>query len=224
MVVAHDLAERRKGSALLGEVLRQIRRRPLTVVTLGNGHISVSTQEISVCELGYVDHERTKALAYSAADMLLHPALVDNLPNVVVEAISCGTPCAAFPIGGLPDIVQNGISGWLATKVTPESLAGAVDTGLECIAQERTCARVAGSCARTSTICGCRPSDILTCFGRSERRVGTYLRDLRFLTLNLVGRIPSQRVRHALYRQFGMTIGRGSVIYNSCEVREPGAL
>ncbi len=64
MVVAHDLAERRKGSALLGEVLRQIRRRPLTVVTLGNGHISVSTQEISVCELGYVDHERTKALAY----------------------------------------------------------------------------------------------------------------------------------------------------------------
>ena len=51
--------------------------------------------------------------------------------------------------------------------------------------------------------------------------MGTYLRDLRFLTLNLVGRIPSQRVRHALYRQFGMTIGRGSVIYNSCEVREP---
>jgi acetyltransferase-like isoleucine patch superfamily enzyme len=51
--------------------------------------------------------------------------------------------------------------------------------------------------------------------------LGSYRQDFRFLSLNLVGKIPSQRLRHALYRRFGMKIGQGSVIYNSCEVREP---
>ena len=140
MVVAHDLAERRKGSALLGEVLRQIRRRPLTVVTLGNGHISVSTQEISVCELGYVDHERTKALAYSAADMLLHPALVDNLPNVVVEAISCGTPCAAFRLGGSRTSCETEyLVGWRPRLLLSRWQVPSI-RGWSALPRERTCA------------------------------------------------------------------------------------
>ena len=135
LVAAQDVTERRKGGHLLADVFRAIRRRPLTVVTLGSGKLTLPADGLVVCPLGYVDHERTRVLAYNAADILLHPAPVDNLPNVVMEAISCGTPCAAFPVGGLPDMVRPGVSGWLARDVSPRSLAEAVDEGLDAIAE-----------------------------------------------------------------------------------------
>jgi glycosyltransferase involved in cell wall biosynthesis len=133
LVAAEDLTERRKGGALLADIFRAIRRRPLTVVTLGNGRLTLPFDGIAVYPLGYIDHERTKVLAYNAADLLLHPAPVDNLPNVVMEAISCGTPCAAFAVGGLPDMVRTHMSGWLARDVSPLSLANVVDEGLDAI-------------------------------------------------------------------------------------------
>jgi glycosyltransferase involved in cell wall biosynthesis len=133
LVVAQSLEERRKGASMLREVFRRLRVRPLTLVTLGQGRVDIPSEDILVFPLGYVDHERGKALAYSAADMLIHPAPVDNLPNVVMEALACGTPCAAFPIGGLPDMVRNGVSGWLASEVTAQALANAVGLGLDSI-------------------------------------------------------------------------------------------
>jgi glycosyltransferase involved in cell wall biosynthesis len=133
MVAAWDLGETRKGGAVLPEVLSEIRYRPLTLLTLGGGQIPRVPDGVSVHELGYVDYERIKVLAYNAADLLLHPAPVDNLPNVVMEAIACGTPCAAFPIGGLPDMVRHGTSGWLSDEINPESLARTVDRALDAI-------------------------------------------------------------------------------------------
>ena len=35
------------------------------------------------------------------------PSIEDNLPNTVVESMSCGTPVAAFNIGGMPDMIEN---------------------------------------------------------------------------------------------------------------------
>jgi glycosyltransferase involved in cell wall biosynthesis len=81
--------------------------------------------------LGYVSHERMKVLAYSAADLFVHPAPVDNLPNVVMEAIACGTPVVGFPIGGVPDMVRPGVTGWLANQVSHTALATALNRALD---------------------------------------------------------------------------------------------
>jgi glycosyltransferase involved in cell wall biosynthesis len=51
---------------------------------------------------------------YSAADVFLAPSLEDNLPNTVLEALTCGTPCVAFNIGGMPDLIQHQKNGYLA--------------------------------------------------------------------------------------------------------------
>ena len=48
-----------------------------------------------------------------------------------------------------------------------------------------------------------------------------YLKNLRFLLVQCTGKIPSQRIRVWAYRQFGVRIGQGTTIYNSCELREP---
>jgi glycosyltransferase involved in cell wall biosynthesis len=48
--------------------------------------------------------------------MVVVPSLEDNLPNVALEAIACGTPVAGFDICGMPDIVRDGWNGVLAPQ------------------------------------------------------------------------------------------------------------
>src|SRR5207302_691948 len=81
------------------------------------------------------------------ADLLVHPAPVDNLPNVVMEAIACGTPVVGYPIGGVPDMACPGKTGWLASDVSASALADALDGALADLARGRdyrdTCRAVA---------------------------------------------------------------------------------
>jgi glycosyltransferase involved in cell wall biosynthesis len=60
---------------------------------------------------------------YSAADVVIAPSNEDNLPNVVLEALACGTPCVAFDIGGLPDMIDHQQNGYLAVPFKSEDLA-----------------------------------------------------------------------------------------------------
>jgi glycosyltransferase involved in cell wall biosynthesis len=49
----------------------------------------------------------------SSADVMVFPSLTDTFGLVVLEAIACGVPVAAYPVTGPRDIVINGINGWL---------------------------------------------------------------------------------------------------------------
>jgi len=53
------------------------------------------------------------------------------LPNVVMEAIACGTPVVGFPVGGVPEMVNPGSTGWLMDEVSPEALARTLDVALD---------------------------------------------------------------------------------------------
>jgi glycosyltransferase involved in cell wall biosynthesis len=127
MIAAFNLSDSRKGGEKLVEALQLLHARPLTLITLGAGSPAVKIDGVQVCPLGYVDHERTKALAYSAADVFVHASLADNLPNTVMESIACGTPVVSFNVGGTPDMVRPGLTGWLADEMTSASLATSLD-------------------------------------------------------------------------------------------------
>ncbi len=66
------------------------------------------------------------ALVYSAADVLVAPSTMDNLPFSVMEAQACGTPCVAFAVGGLPDMIEHDTNGWLAAPFDTSDLADGV--------------------------------------------------------------------------------------------------
>ena len=62
---------------------------------------------------------------YNAADVVWHPSRADNSPMVILEAAGCGTPVIAARVGGVPEIVEDGVSGLLIPPEDPEALAAA---------------------------------------------------------------------------------------------------
>ncbi|RUT05569.1 glycosyl transferase [Dulcicalothrix desertica PCC 7102] len=81
--------------------------------------------------LGTLTDDLSLTLLYSAADVFVLPSLEDNLPNTVLEAIACGTPCVAFNIGGMPDMIEHYKNGYLAQPFKITDLASGVAWVLE---------------------------------------------------------------------------------------------
>jgi glycosyltransferase involved in cell wall biosynthesis len=73
--------------------------------------------------IGQVSDDATMVLLNVAADVLVAPSIQDNLPNTVMEAMACGTPVVAFSIGGMPDMINHGETGWLAQPFDHQDLA-----------------------------------------------------------------------------------------------------
>ncbi len=63
---------------------------------------------------------------YNAADVFVLPSLAENFPNTICEAILCGTPVAAFDIGGVPELI-NEKNGILAEYKNEDSLRQAIE-------------------------------------------------------------------------------------------------
>ncbi|HEY9601126.1 MAG TPA: glycosyltransferase family 4 protein [Allocoleopsis sp.] len=81
--------------------------------------------------LGTLNDDLLLALVYSAADVFVQPSTQENLANTVMEAIACGTPCVAFNIGGMPDLIEHQKNGYLAQPYQIEDLARGIAWVLE---------------------------------------------------------------------------------------------
>lgn len=73
--------------------------------------------------LGYITDKSKLALAYSACDVVVVPSLEETFSNTTAEAISCGTPVVGFKTGAIPDLVINGVTGFVAEVGDIENLA-----------------------------------------------------------------------------------------------------
>jgi glycosyltransferase involved in cell wall biosynthesis len=130
LIAAEDLSSPRKGGALLAEALRQVTPVPATLLALGGGSLPPVPAGIQVRRLGFVSDDRLKSLVNSAADLYVHPATEDNLPNTLLESIACGTPVVGLPAGGVPEVVRHGVTGWLAERRDASALAVALSAAL----------------------------------------------------------------------------------------------
>lgn len=74
---------------------------------------------------GRIAHADMPAL-YARADLALNPSTVDNMPNSVLEAFASGVPLVSTHVGGVPDIVDDGVSGLLVPPGDPPAMAAAL--------------------------------------------------------------------------------------------------
>lgn len=62
-------------------------------------------------------------ILYSCADVFILPSKSENLPNTIIEAMSCGVPAIAFNVGGISDIIDDKINGYLIDPFNLELFA-----------------------------------------------------------------------------------------------------
>jgi glycosyltransferase involved in cell wall biosynthesis len=68
---------------------------------------------------------------YAAADVFVTPSLEENLPNTIMEAMACGTACVGFQVGGIPEMIEHEVTGYVAQEFDPEDLAKGINWCLE---------------------------------------------------------------------------------------------
>ena len=62
-----------------------------------------------------------------AMDLFVLPSLAEGISNTVLEAMACGLPVVATAVGGNPELVANGVTGYLVPPANTESLADALE-------------------------------------------------------------------------------------------------
>jgi len=96
----------------------------LGVVVLGGDAQSVKdTLPLPVYAVNYLSGEDEIASLYNAVDLFVTPSLQDNLPNTIVEAMSCGTPCVGFDVGGIPEMIDHQRDGYVARYCDSQDFA-----------------------------------------------------------------------------------------------------
>ena len=106
-----------KGVELIYECARNM---PETLfVMVGDG--DVKTDLKNCIFVGERRHEEIP-LWMSAADILVLPSYSEGLPNVVMEALSCGTPAIVTDVGGCPEVVRDGETGFVVHVGDVEAL------------------------------------------------------------------------------------------------------
>jgi len=69
--------------------------------------------------------------AYKKADLFVMPTLKEGLGMVLLEAMAWGLPIIASNVGGIPEIIENGVDGLLVSSASPKELAEALKKLME---------------------------------------------------------------------------------------------
>ena len=128
----------RKGGTFLMEALNRLRsvEKRFRLFVVGHGAREWERKvSVPVTAVETVKDDHLLAAMYSAADVFVHPALADNLPNGVLESLACGTPVVAFDVGGVSEAVRPMQTGYLARYKDIDDLAKGIgrilnDSGL----------------------------------------------------------------------------------------------
>jgi glycosyltransferase involved in cell wall biosynthesis len=132
LFAAGNIFDERKGIKYLVEALKilsvssDISNR-LELIVIGKSNTELTNYfPVPVNYLGQISGTENMREIYSAADAFLLPSLQDNLPNTIMESLACGTPVIAFKTGGVPEMIEHKITGFLADEKSGESLADGI--------------------------------------------------------------------------------------------------
>jgi len=79
------------------------------------------------CEHGGFADRDALAGEFSRASVLALPSLEDNCPMAVLEAMAAGGPVAGAKVGGVPDLIDDGVTGLFCDPLDDSSMARAVE-------------------------------------------------------------------------------------------------
>ena len=163
--------DRRKGyhhmKAALHTLAASGKAGDVMLVVFGGARKAETTESLPLPALhvGQIASEDHLSMLYAAADVFVAPFEEDNLPNVVLEALACGTPVVAFRTGGIPDSVDHGENGYLAPVGATDELARGILWAIEDADRQkrlREAARAVAQARFDLASCATRYRDLFT--------------------------------------------------------------
>ena len=122
---------RRKGSDLFLSAIRELKNKTRVVlISVGNGTMP-EIDGIRSLNLGRIESDFILSLVYNVADVFVIPSREEGFGLTAVEANACGCPVVGFAVGGIPDIVEDGETGFLVAPFEIWQLRDAIEKALE---------------------------------------------------------------------------------------------
>jgi len=75
----------------------------------------------------FYGHREDVAERLAESDLVVMPSRSEGLPNAILEAMAAGRPVVASAVGGIPEVVQDGVTGVLVPPADPAALARAIE-------------------------------------------------------------------------------------------------
>jgi glycosyltransferase involved in cell wall biosynthesis len=128
----HATRDPRKGGEYLVKALQTLSSHH-TLVIFGSSNATRLESELgrTIKCMGALKDDLALVVLYSAADVTVVPSVQENLSNIVIESMACGTPVVAFDIGGNADMVKHTRNGYLARPLDHADLAAGIQWVLD---------------------------------------------------------------------------------------------
>jgi len=154
LFIAEVLTNRRKGMTVLVEALKKLALQGTDVdlVSVGGASFPVPAG-LTYKHFPYTTDDRLLAQIYCACDAVVISSIQDNLPNTMLEAMACGTGVIGSAVGGIPDFVRDGETGYLVPPGDVQALTSAIGS----VARDRTLAKALGARASELVRTECAP-------------------------------------------------------------------
>ncbi|HKR66191.1 MAG TPA: glycosyltransferase [Thermoanaerobaculia bacterium] len=123
----------KKGIEVLLDAARRVENA--TFLIIGDGPMreewTVLAQRLGVADrVTWAGHRRDVDALLAGCDLFVHPSLDDAFPTVLLEALAAGLPIVASRVGGIPEIVEEGVTGHLVPPGDADALARAIGDAL----------------------------------------------------------------------------------------------
>jgi N-acetyl-alpha-D-glucosaminyl L-malate synthase BshA len=121
------------------EIFTQIRRKlPARLVMIGDGPDRGTAEWLAkknsvASDVIFLGKQETVTDKLGVADLFLLPSDQESFGLAALEAMACEVPVIATNVGGVPDVVTDGVDGYL---VEPRDVAGAAGRALEILSDE----------------------------------------------------------------------------------------
>jgi glycosyltransferase involved in cell wall biosynthesis len=125
--------EEQKGLAFLLDAVNQLNQRytNLKVLLVGEGSLEQSLREyarrLSLQNIYFLGYREDVANLLAASDVFVLPSVYEGLPLTVLQAMAVGCPTVVSRVGGLPEVVLDGVTGFLVEPGSIDQLRDRID-------------------------------------------------------------------------------------------------